>query len=332
MITREEVIRNARTYIHIGGWAPANDVVTFQEMAAKPKFTSCFFKNGLDQEKQVCRTYTVIPYVYGGFDSVTQFMNKISREEIAPGGWDRTTGKTTSEYFIVKEVSQVVSEGEKQVETKKQSKEFLANKYLAGIDCSGYVTRCWSLQAKKGTSTIPPMCLNIRKKDLKEGDALNKAGDHVILFEKWASETKTNALVYESHGGSYKRAFRDGDTKGQVIYHTRAWSWFEGEGYAPYSPFPQIKVVLSSDATSTVRCEGSGDVEVLSVGIDGSSVPVKISKQGSLPKGQGGNFKEAIPQISLAPGPHSFQVDASNRVAGQTFRDQSSLELTVPSG
>jgi hypothetical protein len=312
-VTRDEVIQRAKTYINISGWAPANDTVRFPEMSGNPKFTSCFRKDGQDKAKKVCTTYNVVPYVFGGFDDVSKFLSRIQRNDTAPGGWDRTTGRVTKFFAIPR---------------KGKSPKYIAKRRLAGIDCSGYVSKCWKLRRKRGTVEIPDYFLEINKSNLKKGDVLNKKG-HVVIFEKWTGKAETSAYVYESRGRGHKRAFREGDTRGHVIHRTRTWNELKSGNFIPYSPFPQLKTIKTDENGISARCEGSGELEIQLVSMDGTSNPFKVSKQGALPKGKNGNFKEVTPQISLPRGEHTIQISAINSAEGVSFRDNISLEFEL---
>ncbi len=68
-----------------------------------------------------------------------------------------------------------------------------------GIDCSGFISRCWKLPKKHSTSMLFGICDKLPSPaDLKPGDVMNSAEGHVLLFVKWSDETKTRALFYEA--------------------------------------------------------------------------------------------------------------------------------------
>ncbi len=69
----------------------------------------------------------------------------------------------------------------------------------AGIDCSGFISRCWKLPNKHSTS----MLFGISRKlaspaDLLPGDIMNTAEGHVLLFAKWTGPEKAQAVFYEA--------------------------------------------------------------------------------------------------------------------------------------
>jgi hypothetical protein len=68
-----------------------------------------------------------------------------------------------------------------------------------GIDCSGFVSRCWKLPRKYDTSTLAEVCLKLPSPaELQPADIMNTEGGHVILFVKWLDDAKTRALFYEA--------------------------------------------------------------------------------------------------------------------------------------
>lgn len=69
----------------------------------------------------------------------------------------------------------------------------------AGIDCSGFICRCWKLNTRHSTESLPSICEKLSSPaELKPGDIMNGAGAHVMLFAKWTNPQKTHALFYEA--------------------------------------------------------------------------------------------------------------------------------------
>jgi len=90
-----------------------------------------------------------------------------------------------------------------------------------GQDCSGFVSRCWETSKKFATSTLAEITDPLSSvAELKAGDALNKAGSHVVLFDSMGIGGKP--LFYESAGGSVRKAWYNGSS-----------SWNYLEGYIP---------------------------------------------------------------------------------------------------
>jgi hypothetical protein len=89
----------------------------------------------------------------------------------------------------------------------------------AGIDCSGFVCFCWGLPSHPyGTANLRTIAGKPRYNwfsDMKPGDALCKAGSHVVLFDSYNPDGTIN--VYEASGSAAR-----------VIFHKTTWSRFKG--------------------------------------------------------------------------------------------------------
>jgi hypothetical protein len=76
-----------------------------------------------------------------------------------------------------------------------------------GIDCSGFVSRCWKLPEKHSTSMLFGISERLRSADaLQPADIMNTAEGHVLLFVRWLDPEKTRALFYEAAPFSKTRA------------------------------------------------------------------------------------------------------------------------------
>jgi hypothetical protein len=76
-----------------------------------------------------------------------------------------------------------------------------------GIDCSGFVSRCWKLPKKHSTSMLAGICQRLDSPAaLKPADVMNTAAGHVLLFVRWLDEGKKRALFYEAAPYSKTRA------------------------------------------------------------------------------------------------------------------------------
>ena len=68
-----------------------------------------------------------------------------------------------------------------------------------GIDCSGFISRCWRLGSKHSTSMLFGICQKLASPaDLKPGDVMNTGEGHVLMFVKWSDAAKKRAVFYES--------------------------------------------------------------------------------------------------------------------------------------
>jgi len=68
---------------------------------------------------------------------------------------------------------------------------------VTGVDCSGYVSRCWGRTQKYGTATIHQISHLIGVGDLRRGDAMNEAGYHIVLWDRFAGNGAP--LYYEAN-------------------------------------------------------------------------------------------------------------------------------------
>ena len=59
---------------------------------------------------------------------------------------------------------------------------------VTGVDCSGFVSRTWGTAQKYGTATIYQVSSPIAMEAITRGDALNDAGHHIVLWERYATD------------------------------------------------------------------------------------------------------------------------------------------------
>ena len=88
--------------------------------------------------------------------------------------------------------------------------------YVVGVDCSGYVSRCWELPTRHTTSAIPNVCTDLGSvvsnysspSSFRKADALNRSAynTHVMMYVGHNSENKI--MVFESCGGYWKTVER----------------------------------------------------------------------------------------------------------------------------
>lgn len=149
-------------------------------------------------------TYTCMPYCWGKWNSPSEFTTGLSN-----GG--RVGNISTT---------------------------FLASTY--GVDCSGFVSRCWNLDQRYYTGSLPSLCSQLTYSSLQDGDLLNKHvansdgtwEGHAILFEKVQGSV---FVCYESTTlNSYDR----------VAHTTRTPSSLQGSyvalRYKNITDFPEI--------------------------------------------------------------------------------------------
>ena len=113
---------------------------------------------------------TAMPYQWGGFDTPEQFQQSLEKGEFA---------------------------GDISTRLKRQLGDDGTSAEACGIDCSGFISRCWRLDQPYSTKQLPSICTPLKSWfHLKPGDILLN-DRHVLLFKGWSNEGKT-ILCYES--------------------------------------------------------------------------------------------------------------------------------------
>jgi hypothetical protein len=138
---------------------------------------------------------TGVPYKWGGFDTIATFQAGIR------------AGKAAGDVYTP---------------DKRKLGGGAVSSHAVGIDCSGFISRCWKLAKKQSTESLPSICITLHSTaDLKPGDIMDAAGGHVILFARWLDDAKTSAQFFESSPYS------------KVISSTRSIDELAAYGYRP---------------------------------------------------------------------------------------------------
>lgn len=113
-----------------------------------------------------------MPYQWGGFCTLDEFKTGIQKGLYA---------------------------GDVYTAEKRRLGDHAVSKYAVGIDCSGFVSRCWKLKRAFSTQELPSLCVSLGSfKNLKAGDILNSPNNHVLLFKAFTDATETRLLAYEA--------------------------------------------------------------------------------------------------------------------------------------
>ncbi len=113
-----------------------------------------------------------IPYQWGGFATTEQFDR------------DLTSGKAAGDVYT---------------QRKRQLLDAAVSRYATGIDCSGFISRCWRLPRSHSTREFPTICDPLPSwDDLRPGDILNTFNSHACLFAGWHDAARTRIITYET--------------------------------------------------------------------------------------------------------------------------------------
>ncbi len=195
LITRDGVISpisTASLYVPISSWTPVVDSTN----KVSPTWHSWYKtkKNGGNPP------YDKLAYCWSGFDTPSGFISRVeNKTSPVPAG-----GYNTSQYSYPRP-------------------------YIAGIDCSGFVLRCWGISTYTTYQQLIDYSLKIDKSKLKKGDLLRKSG-HSVLYVSGTFPGKCD--IYESQADPSTGAHFPG-----VVSHSRVLS---EKDYTPYSIFPQF--------------------------------------------------------------------------------------------
>lgn len=115
-----------------------------------------------------------IPYKWGGFDDPASFETAIA------GG---------------------LAAGDVSSPEKRRADNAAVSRQAAGVDCSGFVSRCLKLPRVHDTSQLPSVCRRLGSaQELRAGDVLNIPKRHVLLCAGWVDPQRTWIYFYETGG------------------------------------------------------------------------------------------------------------------------------------
>ncbi len=197
LITREEIITNAYEFIQVFWQCPSQN-------ATPPPASYCVYPNN-DQtwssDFVVDNWYTGEAYEWGGWDKVDVFQINMANGQRA--------GVHLGNDCLPDTLSNPC--------------------WSTGIDCSGFVSRCWELNYKHSTRTLFNVAHGISYDSLKMGDALDDTtalnNRHVSLF----SEIPAAGLVCVMESRSYGI----GDTLNRCDTNTYTQDYLVGRDFIP---------------------------------------------------------------------------------------------------
>ncbi len=115
-----------------------------------------------------------IPYQWGGFDD--------------PASFDRR-------------IADGLAAGDVSTPAKRAADNAAVSTQAAGVDCSGFVSRCLKLPAVHDTSQLPALCAPLaHARELRPGDLLNIPRGHVVLVAGWARRDRSWVYYYDTGG------------------------------------------------------------------------------------------------------------------------------------
>lgn len=160
---------------------------------------SCTFRQKPTYLGTTAGVYPSVPYDWGGFDSVVDYQKFMA--------------DSTSHFRA----------GDRKESTEARTDVAACSK---GVDCSGFVSRCWGLNQKESTSSLPNISTVIPRNSLLSGDILNRAGKHVVLFDKTGADP---------NGGPNQGLFVWEATQ-TLKYDRVVYSWWPWSRFNKYVP------------------------------------------------------------------------------------------------
>ncbi len=174
-LTREEVLQVARSYAEHRWTASPRNVLHGSDAGKVDVQTPDQGADGGERNSGhwIVDTENVgVPYQWGGFDSLESFDAGVK------------AGKAAGDLYTPE---------------KRRKGGAAVSSHAVGVDCSGFISRCWKLKQKYGTSTLTDISKVLASPaDLRPGDIMNAEEGHVILFAKWLDDHKSRALFYEA--------------------------------------------------------------------------------------------------------------------------------------
>jgi hypothetical protein len=169
-VTRDEAIELADRYFH-HAWKPSTKNVMHGDdpKGVRVDTPDAGFSPGWWRPDQI---NIGLPYKWGGFSSIEEFDLGLASGKYAGDAW---------------------------TDAREKADGGPASDEAVGVDCSGFVSRCWKLPEQYSTQFLPGLCDSLPEMSaLKRGDLIDKPGVHCLLFKEFANSAKTKAITYQS--------------------------------------------------------------------------------------------------------------------------------------
>lgn len=138
-----------------------------------------------------------VPYQWGGFCTLREFDEAVH------------AGKAAGDVYTA-EKRRLLDDG--------------VSEDAAGIDCSGFISRCWRLPRSYSTRELSRLCELLSSWDqLRPGDVLNTYNAHCLLFAGWDDTARARLIAYETGSPPHWK----------VVAHTIDRAWLKSLGYEP---------------------------------------------------------------------------------------------------
>jgi hypothetical protein len=167
-----------------------------------------------------------IPYKWGGFDNPASFDAAVANGDAA---------------------------GDVSSPEKRRADNSAVSAHAAGLDCSGFVSRCLKLPTVHDTGQLPKVCdLLTDASDLRPGDLLNIPRRHVILCGGWSNPEKTWIYYYETGGSPdyWKPGLKQAPLDALLALGYKPLR-YRGMAHPPIKPGQIAKEVLTRAVKST---------------------------------------------------------------------------------
>jgi hypothetical protein len=170
-VTREQALATAASFAE-HRWTPTRANVLHGRDSAGIAVRTPDRSTGNSDLWQPGLPYVGVPYKWGGFDTLESFARGVR------------AGKAAGDLYNAE---------------KRRKGGAAVSSAAVGLDCSGFISRCWRLSEKQSTRSIPALCQRLSSpRELRPGDVLNQPGGHVVLFVRWSDDTRTRFLCYEA--------------------------------------------------------------------------------------------------------------------------------------